>query len=290
MVYTGRWYGPAAVPIATFPCDDYEDNHDYEGECTSTVPPLNCPIPPSPYYDQSDCAQRSALHAPGYTVCANCVEATEDEHWFKLAKAKICNPPPDNKPSGRRETKRWRGFWTHMCRTCEQSEQYLIRFREGYGGVLVVHPSPARQALMQNYPRNTCTCLWRLRNARRCKPHYRQHWANLKAILEPKRNENAEWLRTLARHPTTGQSWTANSTRQDNRYYIRNGCMLRACRCGREVTRQKPEAYQCMACEGIIQVTPMPLPLDPPTPLQQINSATFGKPFALGRRRNDRMC
>ena len=177
-----------------------------------------------------------------------------------------------------------------MCRTCELSEQYLIRFREGHGGVLVTDAPPARQTTMRNYPTNTCTCLWRLRNGRYCNPHYRQKWANVKAILEPKRDENAERLRTLARHPTTGRSWTANSARQDNRYYNRNGCMLRACRCGREVTRRKPEVYQCIACEGIIQVTPMPLPLTPPTLLQQVNSSTPGEPFALGRRRSGRTC
>ena len=297
MVYTGEWHLPAVVPYPIPRCNDYTANHAYVGECTNTVPPLNRPIPPHAphppaYYSQTPCVDNLPEHAPGFTVCANCVGATEGEHWFKLAKAKMANDPPDNKPGGRRETKRWRGFWTRMCRLCERREQYLIKAREGQPGhIPVAHPPQAVQDQMKDYPRNTCTCEWHFKQPRRCRQHFRLHWLALKPTLEHQRNMNMEWLRTSSLHPAGQHLWTANQTRLNNRYYIRNRCMLRACRCGREVTQRDPEVYQCMACEGIIETTPMALAYMhtfPPTPAQQLNSASPGAPFALGRYRSAR--
>ena len=290
MVYVGAWYGPGVVPRAIPRCNDYTTNHAYNGQCTSIHPPVNRPLPVTPYYDQLNCAQNLPEHPPGFTVCGNCQEATQDLRWYKLAKAKIVKPPPNNKPWGRRETKRWRGFLTRMCRTCELREQYLIRDREGHPGhAPATHPPAIQQAQMRDYPRVTCTCLWMLQSPRRCRQHYRLHWTALKPQLEQDRNTNAEWLRTTTLHPGTGMLWTANQAREDDRYYLRNRRMLRACRCGREVTQREPEVYQCMACEGIVQVTAMSdayRTAHPPAGLQLVNSATPGARLALQRARS----
>lgn len=200
-------------------------------------------------------------HAGSHTVCGNCIESTKNAQWYKLARTRIEGEPPRNigindRAKDDREPHRWRGARARICRLCEQREQHLIYRRQGYVTVLPLFPdpSPEDQALMQHYPENTCTCLKYLESSKRCGDHRREQFNSTRAWL---RNINREWLRTSVKARHSDVLWTAGPARLKQRKKMTNGCTLRACRCRREVIHdQEPEVLHCMACEGIIQITP----------------------------------
>jgi hypothetical protein len=245
-----------------------------------------------PNYAQLPCINITR-HGPGHTVCYHCTRMSENLQWYKLAYARIIRQPP----APANETNQWRGFLTRMCVLCEQREQYLIASRR-LGGVVTVPqlaPPPAQRLLMQDYPFNTCTCLKTLNQGRRCRDHRKDHWDQIRPRLVQQRNLNKRWLfETVEYAPPPANVRlglrTASAARRLNRTSLAPGFGSRGCRCGREVTTAAPAMWQCMACEGIVEVTgthmtnPMVLAA-PPNAQQQVNSASVGAPLAMRQPR-----
>ena len=228
LAFIPTYYGPnVGIPR----CRDRQLAwHVYVGECTDNVPgarnrPAPHAIPPgrtAAHYRQLPCIMPAglpgSLHPNGYTICGSCVEHTESHQWFKLARARITNLPPVNvtSPNNNRaqvgETRHWRGFKTRMCRTCEIREQYLVLARQN-GLAIVTVPPVANQVTMENYPVNTCTCLWYFSHGNLCVRDQKRIWNRIRrnpTELCQRRDDNREWLRTSAAHPVTGALWTAN--------------------------------------------------------------------------------
>ena len=287
--YDPVYFGPG--PGLPGPCDD-RDNHTYPPgiSCTSLVPgSVNAPLIAGAVrlpYGQNPCTNTTTRHGPGHTVCYHCNHMNENLHWYKLAFARIVRQPP----APANETTQWRGFLTRMCVLCEQREQYLIAARRpaGVARVLALAPTAAERIWMEDYPFNTCTCRKNLDRGRRCRDHRKDHWDDLRTQLVQQRNANKRWLFETAEH---NGLLTANDARRFNRTSLAPGFGLRGCRCGREVTTAAPVMWQCMACEGIIEVTGTEMTnimvmANPPNAQQQINSASLGAPLAMGQPRS----
>ena len=283
------WHGPG--PLNPPNCNN-RGTYNYAPlvRCSSNVPgmvnrPFPLPVGRAPgFYNPHLCA--SNAHPAPYSVCGQCVLYTEDKQYYKQAVTRMTVPPP-NPPVN--ETSKWRGFWTRMCRQCELREQYLIHWRLGSNGV-IPPPLPANVNLMAGYPRNTCTCQRSLARFRLCTDHRKPHWdairnANAATLGSIKhRTDVRDWLKMTARD-AVGVLCTASPARIQDRRLCQNGRIQRACRCGHEVTQGAPEVYQCMACEGIIEVTQMALPFPIPTAAQLQNSFTHPWLFQLQRPR-----
>lgn len=299
--WNAPWHGPAAATQPINPCND-RPHTNYIGECTRRAAVGTNHYPDlRPYWRQNLCQLALPLHPPGHTVCGQCHDSVDHQHWNKLALARIQKRPQRNSfmgAGGDREEKAWRGFRTRMCGICEMREQYLIRARllaiAGVGTATTRVPPMALRQRMENYPRNTCTCLWELEQGQRlCIRHRKSLWDTFSQAAGQRvdvRNQNREWLRTSATNPLNGVLCTARNARLQNRDMCAPGFQLRACRCGDEVTAGVPEVYQCMGCEGIIQVTPLAVapPLIPPiNPALLDNSANQPvNPFRLRRPRH----
>ena len=294
--YVPAYLGPGpGLPDA---CDD-RDNHTYpppDTPCTSIAPGFVNAVRtvggvPFPQYAQAPC-YNIAAHEHNHTVCYHCNRMTENLHWHKLAVTRIKQPPP----APANETNQWRGFLTRMCVLCEQRERYLIAARI-WGGFAMIAPRPptgAQQRQMWDYPRNTCTCQKGLRRGRLCRDHRKDHWDQLRARLVQQRNVNKRWLFETAEYAPPPANVklglrTASAARRFNRTSLAPGFGLRGCRCGREVTTAAPVVWQCMACEGIMQVgnslSPAMVVAAPPNALQQMNSASVGAPLAMRQPR-----
>jgi hypothetical protein len=288
MTYFAPSFGPA--PFGTVPNCHERSNIHYIGDCSHGT--LNRPIAllalhPATFYQQTPCPSR--VHGGAFTVCGNCIDGIKYEHWYKLAKARITKSPPgsifiNNRARHDRETNRWLGFRTRLCGLCEKREQYLIIRRQGQISLLTRNPPPAAErARMENYPTNTYACLSDLNASKRCGEHRRSRFFNTLVHL---RNVNKEWLRTTTISLDRTATWTANAIRLERRKRMTNGCLLR----GREVVDGRPpKVLQCMACEGIIQITLMTQAYHnthPPLhPRFHVNSSTPGGPLALRRDR-----
>lgn len=160
-------------------------------------------------------------------------------------------PPPG------KEHRTYAGFWTRMCDDCEIKEQIRINARlDPTNAHFAPGALPPNAADMQQYPKNTCTCLPKLEREDLCIRHRAQRVANhfnpndFNSLLS-KRNRNALWLADLALDPANGISSTAAPTRMAWRKHHKK---YRACRCGREVETSREACFmQCMACEGVWQ-------------------------------------
>lgn len=291
------WFGPG--PGLSNPCND-RGNHAYPpppASCTSTAlgtinavqVGLGLPGGPItlPQYGQLPCDNHAGVH----TVCYHCNRMSKNLTWYKQAAARIMRLPPP--PAA--ETNAWRGFLTRMCQRCERSEQYLIYSRLPGAAFIVptLPPPPAVQARMYDYPRNTCTCMNRLKEGRLCRADRRAHWDNLRAGMVALRNHNKTWLFETAAFPTPANPWhlrTASPARRQNRIALAAGHLLRGCRCGREVTNAPPAVWQCLVCEGIIEaaasLTAVWVAANPPTPIHLTNSASVGTPLQMNRPRS----
>ena len=152
---------------------------------------------------------------------------------------------------------------------------------------MAIPPNPPNRAMMLNFPMSTCTCRATMDQNSLCILDRRDHWDVLRPQLLATRTANKEFLRTSALDPASGTLWTAAPARLEARWESRDGHFVRGCRCGREVTPARhPKAYQCMACQGIIHVTPVgPLPAIT-NPSLLLNSATAPAMFVLPRGRN----
>jgi hypothetical protein len=244
-----------------------------------------------PHHAQLPCINTTTRHPPGRTVCYHCNRMNENLHWYKLAYARIIRQPP----APANETNQWRGFLTRMCVLCEQREQYLIAARRT-GGILTMPtlaPLAGQRLRMENYPFNTCTCRKTLDQGRRCRDHRKDHWDQIRTQLVQRRNLNKRWLFETAKYNPGGVRLglrTASAARRFNRTSLAPGFGLRGCRCGREVTTVAPVMWQCMACEGIIEVTGTHMTnamvrAAPPNAQQQINSASVGAQLAMRQPR-----
>ena len=198
----------------------------------------------------------------------------------------MAKPPPE----GKQEENAWRGYWTRMCTLCEEREMYMVLAQTfgaalGWAGMIAAPVVPANVNLMLNFPQSTCTCRGRLDEHRSCSRDRKGYWNALNHELHPVRNANREWLRKTARDPFNVLCRAADARLQARWTWNAVGPLLRACRCGREVTRNAPRVYQCTACEGIIQVTGFAVMPPAPNPQQQQNSLTHPQHFRLQRPR-----
>lgn len=280
-------------------CDD-RNNHNYPRpatDCTSITPGIMNAVRhgwglpggpfPLPEYAQLPCT----THLPNvYTVCYHCWHMNENLQWYKVAVARIARqpPPPAN------ETNHWRGFLTRLCMLCETRERYLIAMRhEGVVAMGTLPPLPAVRARMQSYPENTCTCLHDLNAGRLCRDHRKNDWDATRNRLVQARNRHKRWLFETVAFPfgPPGALRTSSQTRRINRISLLANFCLRACRCGNEVTNGVPQVWQCMACQGIVEVTgtrmlPGFIAAVPPTAAQQINSSSVGAPLRMMRHKS----
>ncbi|KAK4550687.1 hypothetical protein LTR36_000266 [Oleoguttula mirabilis] len=268
---------------------DGHETYQYPNQCSSAAnsPPFPFGPPGAPglvYYMQTNCpGLPGAAHAVPHTSCGYCRNSTNATPWITQAAARMLDPPPS------KETKTWRGFWTRLCSDCQVAEQLLIDARTRLGAVPAFPPTAAQQALMENYPLNTCTCLPKIRRHFLCVTHAEQQWVQMKSQpaagvapapsqLVAIRNRNMAWLRTIKNDPTNGN---LTSTAHGSRRALRSiHSTYRACRCGKEVVRHvDARVFQCTVCEGVIWQRNVTLPAGFPTPAQQANHSQGAHPL-----------
>lgn len=300
--YAPQWYGPARNPVR---CEDRRRGHQTgyppDTDCTSlahgSVNAHALGLPATPYdpeHGQLPCDNSTTRHGAAYSVCHHCNNMYKNTQWYKVAVSRIERKPPAPKA----ELDHWRGFLTRMCTLCEQREQYLVASRRlgGVRSVALNLPDLADRARMKNYPVNTCTCRHTIDEGRLCRRHRKDQWDRARARVVAQRNANMTWLHESAHYggyPLGGNDFLrrASERRRTDRDLSRNNCIKRGCRCGREVTAAEPQVYQCMACQGIVQVTEMSnmhIIANPPNALQQVNSSSAGGHLRIPRDRSDR--
>ena len=305
-----QYTAPAPLPgTPARPASDCNDraNHDgnrhgghktqtYINECSSVA---NSPGPPYPpgrnaqFFLRSPCVGVPSgvgpAHAAPHASCGYCRINIQSLDWMRRAVERMSLPPPVTEKKG------WLGFWTRLCGTCEIAEQLLIDSR--LMGPLhpnwlpAVLPTVLQRNAMQDYPRNTCTCLPKIARKRVCVEHAEAQWSHMLSQvpagalpaadqLVAERNRNMAWLRSIKNDPANfNNTSTAHGSRRSQRTLTRR---YRACRCGEEVVpRALAHVFQCMACEGIRGQTPVPLPAIPAP--AAFNSTNHGGQFTLGR-------
>ena len=276
-----RWTAPplAGIAPAGSNCHD-RPCHRYNNPCSSLTNPLIPPflwpqiLPAGTPLARRAC-QRAALHGNAHEVCAYCQLDIALLPWMQQAFARMSRPPPAA------ETNRWRGFWTRLCRECEEAEQIMVHRRLGnLPHPYIAPPGPTNMNLMVGYPRSTCTCIGRLKNWYLCIRHRRETWDAIRPNMVADRNATMAWLRTVAWHGPSGTLQTASpamNARRDTTivggpWLIPPGVpntapKYRACRCGEEVVdHAAAQVYICLVCLGTIEVTAMPIAAIPPLP------------------------
>lgn len=248
------------------------------------APPPNCADRPNhPNVVACSAARRDcvdAAHGAPFSVCDTCAADTVGRPANVITQANVAQvaKPQLTRTGGFHSVGNPR-FRTLLCDPCIRREKELRRARYLRSAPAAHTLAWTQRRFMEHYPHNTCTCRQKLRRQDRPRRKSHRHCAHhrniLRLDLEQARDVNEAWLESIKRN----ESWQIFGSRASTRNRRDAAGTFRACRCGNEVNARyggppgppvstalaAPPAvhpapvYQCLACEGIIHVGPLPV-------------------------------